>query len=76
MKRTVCANAVDRWIRGAGRDGIRKLAEATKIPTSTLSKIRQGRDIVDPLKRESLSRVLGIKESELFPLAEGKSRAS
>lgn len=76
MKQGKCGSAIDHWIKRAGRDGIRQLAEATKISSNTLSKIRQGREVVDPLKRESLSRVLGISESELFPVRAGKSRAS
>lgn len=67
---------MDEWIKAAGRDGIKALSDATKIPTSSLSKIRNGRPLIDPLKRESLARVLGYKESELFPAPTGKSRAS
>lgn len=67
---------MDRWIKTAGRDGLKQLSDATKIPTSSLSKIRNGRVPQNPLIRESLARVLGFKETELFPVTAGKSRAS
>lgn len=67
---------MDAWIKSAGRDGLKQLSDATKITTSSLSKIRSGRIPKDPLKRESLARVLGYGESELFPVTAGKSRAS
>ena len=67
---------MDEWIKSRGRDGIKQLSDATKIPTSSLSKIRNGRIPKDPLKRESLARVLGYDEAELFPAPTGKSRAS
>jgi hypothetical protein len=67
---------MDQWIRAAGRDGLKQLSDATKIPTSSLSKIRNGRVPQNPLVRESLCKALGFKESELFPAPTGKSRAS
>lgn len=67
---------MDEYIKENKPDGIRKLAEATGIPTGSLQKIRQGREIQDELKRASLARVLNASESALFPSSKGKSRAS
>ncbi len=67
---------IDKWVRANKPDGIAKLARETEIPSGSLQKIRAGRDLLDPLKRKSLARVLGVKESELFPVTAGKSRAS
>lgn len=67
---------IDAWIKENRPDGIGKLARESRIPTHSLEKIRQGRAIKDPLKRESLAGVLGVPESELFPVPAGKSRAS
>lgn len=74
--RTLRKKLMDEWVRANKPDGIRKLAEATQIPSGSLQKIRQGRDIQIELYRESLSRVLGVSVAELFPSAKGKSRAS
>jgi len=76
MKQNVRKELMNEWIAKNRPDGIRKLAEATAIPTSSLQKIRAGREVLNPLMRKSLAEVLGAKESELFPAPTGKSRAS
>lgn len=75
MKSTL-KKKMDEWITANKPDGLGKLAMRTEIPTGSLSKIRAGRGLQDPLKKKSLSRVLGVPESELFPTTMGKSRAS
>jgi hypothetical protein len=67
---------IDRWVKANKPDGIGKLARESEIPTGSLSKIRAGRPLQNPLLRRSLARALGVKESELFPSDQGKSRAS
>ncbi len=76
MSRTVRKELISAFIKKQERDGIRVLSELSKIPTSSISKIRAGRVPKDPLKREALAEALGVEESELFPSAKGKSRAS
>jgi transcriptional regulator with XRE-family HTH domain len=76
MERTIRKDLIAKWIKRQGRDGVRALAEKTNIPTSSICKIRGGRIPQDPIKRELLAKALGVKESELFPVTAGKSRAS
>lgn len=67
---------IDTWVKANKPDGIGKLARKTEIPSTSLQKIRAGRALVSPLYRKALAQVLGVKESELFPSDQGKSRAS
>lgn len=78
MTRTVQRELIDFWISEAGRDGITKLANKSKIPASSISKIRNGRVPKDRDQREKLAKAIGVKESELFPAvpAVGDIRAS
>ena len=78
MTRTVRRELIDFWISEAGRDGITKLANKSKVPASSLSKIRNGRVPKDREQREKLARAIGVEESELFPVAPttGNIRAS
>lgn len=76
MERTVRKDLINKFIKEQERDGVRVLSERTKIPTSSICKIRAGRVPKDPLKRDALAEALGVLESELFPCAKGKSRAS
>jgi hypothetical protein len=76
MKERVKRELIDRWIKDAYPNGLYKLSIDSKIPVNSLTKIRLGTFIPkDPNTREALAKVLGCKESELFP-ASGKSRAS
>lgn len=76
MQRTVRRELIDSWISEAGRDGITKLANKSKVPASSLSKIRTGRVPKDREQREKLARALGVEESVLFPVGAGNIRAS
>lgn len=69
---------IDGWISEAGRDGITKLANKSKVPSSSISKIRTGRVPKDRDQRERLARAIGVEESVLFPVvgATGAIRAS
>ena len=61
---------IDEWIQAHKPDGIGRLARATKIPSTSLQKVRQGRPLMDPQARQRLLGVLGVGESELFVAVE------
>lgn len=77
MKSKVNRELIDRWIKEAYPNGLYKLSEKSHIPVESLKKIRLGTFIpkADD-RRKSLADALGVEESELFPVAAGKSRAS
>jgi hypothetical protein len=77
MKTKVNRELIDQWIKNAWPNGIYKLSEKSGIPVSSLSKIRLGTFVPRAQdRRKNLASVLGVKESELFPVGAGKSRAS
>lgn len=76
MQRAVRRELIDSWISEAGRDGMTKLANRSKVPASSISKIRNGRVPKDRDQREKLAKAIGVEESVLFPVAAGNSRAS
>lgn len=77
MNRTVKRQIIDDWINANRPNGIGKLASDSFVSVYSLEKIRQGRVPMSFLIRQSLCKVLGVKEDELFPIMRsGKSRAS
>jgi hypothetical protein len=80
MKRRLDRKTMIAWKEKVGGD-----AEATKLVMSCLkcspskaAKVASGHypSSPRPLEREALARLVGVEESELFPVAAGKSRAS
>jgi hypothetical protein len=77
MKTRVNRQLIDRWIQEAYPNGLYKLSERSRIPVNSLTKIRLGTFVPkNPDRRKDLADVLGVKESELFPVPAGKNRAS
>lgn len=76
MKRTVKREYIDEWLKERYPDAISKLAQASQIPANSIAKIRLGWVPKNPNRRKDLAAVLGVEESELFPVTTGKSRAS
>jgi len=76
MIRRVNRAVIDWWVLENGPDGVAKLAAASGVSSSMISKIRTGRVPVRPLTRRALAQALDVEESELFPVTAGKSRAS
>ena len=67
-KRTVNSELIHAFIRQHYPDGIKRLSDITRIPTTTIAKIRAGHVPVSALQRWSLAEGLGVKEDALFPL--------
>jgi transcriptional regulator with XRE-family HTH domain len=77
MQRVVNRKLIDSWIADAYPNALTKLSVASKVPASSISKIRQGRVPKDRLKLEALARAIGVEVDQLFPvLPDGKERAS
>jgi hypothetical protein len=77
MSKAVDRKLIDSWIKEAYPDGLYKLAQVSKIPANSLSKIRLGWVPRNPNKRQDLAKALGVKECQLFPvLPDKKEKAS
>lgn len=75
MNRTIRREYIDRWIDEAYPDGITKLARKSRVPASSISKIRTGRIPKNRVDRRKLAKALGVTEDELFPV-QGDEQAS
>lgn len=67
MNRKVNRVLIDWWVMENGPDGVSKLAIASGVSSSMISKIRVGRVPARPITRRALARILKVEESELFP---------
>lgn len=72
MNRRVARVLIDRWVDKNGPDGLLKLAQATGVSASTITKVRNGLIPKKQSTRDRLCNVLG----ELFPLVGASEEAS
>lgn len=77
MRRVVNRMLIDKWIADAYPNALTKLSNVSKVPASSISKIRNGRVPKDFEKLRSLAKAIGVEVDQLFPvLPDGKERAS
>ena len=77
MRRVVNKELINQWIADAYPNALTKLSNASKVPASSISKIRTGRVPKDFDQLKSLAKAIGVEVDELFPvLPDGKERAS
>lgn len=76
-RRIVKRELIDQWINEKYPDAISQLAAASRVPASSIAKIRNGRVPKDSGKRQSLARAIGTTENKLFPIVpDGEEQAS
>ncbi len=71
MIRRIERTLLDKWINEAYPDAITKLARKSRVPASSISKIRNGRVPKDSDQRRRLAKAIDVTEDELFPVVEG-----
>jgi hypothetical protein len=80
MKRRLNREVVLSWKESVGghSEATRLVIDRLKCSTSKADKVASGHypSIPSALERQALSDLMGVQESELFPPARGKSRAS
>ncbi len=67
--RKIRRELIDSWLSEAYPDAITKLAQKSKVPASSISKIRNGRIPKNRRDRQRLAKALGVHEDDLFPVA-------
>lgn len=76
MRRTVRREHIDRWIDGAGENGLAKLAVQSQVSTRVIANARIGLPPKKAITRQLLCRAIGVSENDLFPpVAAGEEEA-
>lgn len=66
MQKRIKRDLIDQWIKQAYPNGLYKLAEKSKIPANSLSKIRLGWVPRNPERLKDLAKALGVPEESLL----------
>lgn len=77
MKRSVNKEIIGKWFEENAPDAVTELRRLTKIPVSSLQKIRSGRTPFDEERRKRIAHAIGVPVDELFPIVtDGEEQAS
>lgn len=71
MMRTVNRSLIDQWIDVNGPDGLLRLAQASGVSSSTITKARLGMAPKKFSTRRRLCEAIGVDEGRLFPMRAG-----
>jgi hypothetical protein len=76
MDRVVARIFIDEWVDKNGPDGLVKLAQKAGVSYSLLNKARNGLVPKKTCSRLKISKALGLKEEQVFPVLAHRKKAS